>query len=53
MPEQNGLDDLRKQIDELDKKLVELLSMRAKVVVEVGKFKRDTDTRISHRHKHG
>ena len=51
MPEQNGLDDLRKQIDELDKKLVELLSMRAKVVVEVGKFKRDTDTPIYAPHR--
>ncbi len=51
MPEQNGLDDLRKQIDELDKKLVELLSKRANVVVEVGKFKRDTETPIYAPHR--
>lgn len=34
------LDELRKQLDALDKKLVELLSQRARVVVEVGEFKR-------------
>jgi len=51
MAEQNGLDDLRKQIDELDKKLVELLSKRASVVVEVGNFKRDTETPIYAPHR--
>ncbi|MBC8310029.1 MAG: prephenate dehydratase [Phycisphaerales bacterium] len=51
MPEKKGLDDLRKQIDELDNKLVELLSKRAKVVVDVGKFKRDTETPIYAPHR--
>ena len=51
MAEQNGLDGLRKQIDEIDKRLVELLSERAKVVVDVGKFKRDTETPIYAPHR--
>ena len=33
------LDDLRRQIDALDERIVELLNERAKIVVEVGKFK--------------
>lgn len=46
-----NLHDLRLQIDALDKKLVALLSARASVVVEVGKFKRDTDTPIYAPHR--
>lgn len=41
-----SLDKLRKQIDEMDHKLVELLNERAKVVVEVGKLKSQTDGQI-------
>jgi len=51
MDEPKNLDALRLQIDELDKKLVKLLSARAKVVVEVGKFKRYTDTPIYAPHR--
>jgi len=50
MPEVN-LDQLRTQIDDLDAKLIELLSTRANVVVEVGKFKRDTETPIYAPHR--
>jgi chorismate mutase/prephenate dehydratase len=48
-----GLDELRKQIDSLDMKLVELLNERARVVVEVGKVKSKDDTAIyvPHREK--
>lgn len=35
------LDDWRTQIDALDRKLVALLSERARAVVEIGKLKRD------------
>ncbi len=34
--------DWRKKIDELDRRLVELLSERARAAVEIGKLKRDT-----------
>jgi len=51
MEELKNLDALRDKIDELDKKLVELLSERANVVVEVGKFKRNTDTPIYSPHR--
>ena len=36
------LEDLRKQINDLDKKLVDMLNERAKIVVEVGKLKNKT-----------
>lgn len=48
---ETNLDDLRIQIDELDHKLIELLSKRASVVVEVGKLKRDTKTPIYAPHR--
>jgi chorismate mutase/prephenate dehydratase len=41
-----GLDELRKRIDEIDHKLVELLNERANVVVEVGKIKNKTGGQI-------
>ena len=41
-----SLDDLRQQIDSIDKDLVELINKRAKVVVEVGKYKSKTSTPI-------
>lgn len=37
-----GLDKLRKQIDEIDSQLVELINKRAQIVVEVGKYKKST-----------
>ena len=39
-----SLDELRKEIDKVDKKLVELLNDRAQIVVEVGKLKNTTAT---------
>jgi len=36
----------RRKIDELDRKLVALLSERARAAVEIGKLKRDTDLPI-------
>jgi chorismate mutase len=36
----------RKKIDELDQKLVELISERARAAVEIGKLKRDTSMPI-------
>jgi len=35
------IDDLRRQIDELDEKLVELLTERANCALEIGKLKHD------------
>ncbi|HKH98410.1 MAG TPA: chorismate mutase [Candidatus Sulfotelmatobacter sp.] len=37
------IEDWRKKIDELDRRLVELLSERARAAVEIGKLKRDTN----------
>ena len=37
------IEDWRKKIDELDQRLVELLSERARAAVEIGKLKRDTN----------
>lgn len=36
------IDEWRRKIDELDRKLVELLSERARAAVEIGKLKRNT-----------
>ena len=36
-----NLEDLRKKIDQIDAKLVELLNERAQVVIQVGKAKGD------------
>ena len=41
-----GLAELRRQIDELDRRIVELLNARAQVVVEVGKIKRSSGVPI-------
>ena len=41
-----SLDPLRKQIDALDAKIVELLNDRAKVVVEIGKIKQQNNSPI-------
>ena len=38
--------DWRKQIDELDRRLVELLSERASAAVEIGRLKRNTNLPI-------
>ncbi len=38
-----SLEELRKEIDRLDAKLVELLNARAKIVIDVGKLKSETD----------
>jgi chorismate mutase / prephenate dehydratase len=46
-----NLQELRKQINALDKKIIALLSARANVVVEVGNFKRDTNTPIYAPHR--
>lgn len=40
------IEDWRKKIDELDQKLVALLSERARAAVEIGKLKRDTSLPI-------
>jgi chorismate mutase/prephenate dehydratase len=41
-----SLEELRKQIDQLDQKLVELLNARADVVVEIGKIKQQSNEPI-------
>jgi chorismate mutase len=38
--------DWRKQIDELDRKLVEMLNQRARAAQEIGRLKRDTQIPI-------
>ncbi|MBN2020508.1 MAG: prephenate dehydratase [Sedimentisphaerales bacterium] len=42
----SSLDDLRKRIDEIDTKLVDLLNERARVVIEIGKLKRQTSSPV-------
>jgi len=37
------IEDWRKKIDDLDRKLVALLSERARAAVEIGRLKRDTN----------
>jgi chorismate mutase/prephenate dehydratase len=51
MEDPKKLENLRQRIDELDKQLIELLSARANVVVEVGKLKRNSDTPIYAPHR--
>ena len=49
MPEEadeSGLESLREQIDDIDRRLVALLNERARVVVEVGRFKRTANRAI-------
>lgn len=46
-----SLDDLRKSIDEVDSKLIELLNTRAELVVNVGKVKRGDGTPIYAPHR--
>lgn len=41
-----SLDDLRRQIDALDEKIVDLLNQRAEVVVRVGRLKQQTNAPI-------
>ena len=41
-----SLDDLRKQIDHFDERIVELLNERAKVAVEIGRIKQQTNSPI-------
>ena len=41
-----GLEKLRREIDELDKRIVELLNERARIVVEVGKAKQAKGTPV-------
>jgi chorismate mutase/prephenate dehydratase len=38
-----SLEELRKQIDEIDTKLVELMNQRARIVVDIGKIKNKGD----------
>src|SRR3977135_1239188 len=40
------ISDLRKKIDEHDRKLVELLNQRASAAIEIGRLKRNTDLPI-------
>ena len=41
-----NIDDWRSKIDEVDKKLVELLNERFRCVIEIGKIKHDLNMRI-------
>jgi len=41
-----SLEELRTKIDEIDKQLVKMLNERARIVVEIGKFKNQTDKPI-------
>lgn len=45
------IDDLRDEIDKVDKKLVELLSRRAKIVLEIGKEKSKEGRKITDRER--
>ena len=41
-----NIDDWRSKIDEIDKRLVELLNERFRCVIEIGKIKHDLNMRI-------
>lgn len=40
------IEDWRRKIDEIDKKLVELLNERSKCAIQIGKLKHDLDLRV-------
>jgi chorismate mutase/prephenate dehydratase len=46
MPQDDGLEKLRVQIDAFDEQLVSLLNARAKIVVEIGKIKHASGTPV-------
>ncbi len=46
-----NLDDLRKQIDELDSKIVKLIAERVKVADDIGKTKREQGRRVEDRER--
>ncbi|RMD59968.1 MAG: chorismate mutase, partial [Planctomycetota bacterium] len=46
-----ALADLRRRIDELDRRIVELLNERAAIVVEIGQRKRDREAPIYAPHR--
>jgi chorismate mutase / prephenate dehydratase len=50
-PEKAELEALRSRIDQVDRRLVELLNERARIVVEVGQFKRDSGSPIYAPHR--
>lgn len=50
-PEPAALQDLRKRIDDVDRRLVELLNERAQIIVEVGQLKRNTGSPIYAPHR--
>ncbi|MHC4429133.1 MAG: chorismate mutase, partial [Planctomycetota bacterium] len=50
-PDVEALADLRRRIDEVDRRLVEVLSERARIVVEIGKAKRAGGTPIYAPHR--
>lgn len=50
-PSQAELEDFRRRIDEIDKRLVQTLSERAQVVVEIGKSKRGSGAPIYAPHR--
>ncbi len=50
-PEGGGLESLRRRIDEIDRRLVELLNERAAIVVDVGRLKRGSDVPIYAPHR--
>jgi chorismate mutase/prephenate dehydratase len=41
-----SLEELRKRIDDIDRQLVKLLNERARVVIDIGKFKNKTGGQI-------
>ena len=41
-----SIEDWRRKIDEIDRKLVELLNERSKCAIEIGKIKRSQDLRV-------
>lgn len=45
------IDDLRDEIDKVDKKLVELLSRRAKIALEIGKEKNKEGREVTDRER--
>ena len=42
------IDKLRKKIDRIDNKITDLLNLRAKIIVEIGKIKKNLNIEVYH-----
>ena len=48
---ENELEHLRKEIDEIDNKLIELFALRMKTVEKIAKYKQDNNIKITNKNR--